>query len=148
MVGVSHPMFKRKEGRPFASGLAIGLATGSALFGLALNWLFAFASALRFGQEVLVAVILVFTVGRLLTHRSFGWNRQTPKLWVDRLHHRPFLLGTLYGFDLGLVVTTIIVSPVLLPIIATTSAFEPDAVSWLRRICLCALGIDNPTSLH
>ncbi len=109
MVGVSGPMLADSAvaGRRFLIGLALGSLAGSVLLasvgvvaGLGFD---EFAVPTDARRIALVALVAVLGLADVLNRTPQVW-RQVPQRLVREL--TPGMLGTVWGFDLGLIVTT------------------------------------------
>ncbi|MCP9983489.1 hypothetical protein [Actinomadura madurae] len=108
MAGVSGPMMRRRpaDGARFLAGLAAGGVLSGLLVALLL---YVAGRGLHAALPetprtlALAAVALGFGIADLAGRTPHAW-RQVPQVLVHRL--RPGFLGVVWGFDLGLLVTT------------------------------------------
>jgi len=108
MAGVAGPLFlaqSRWKAARFLAGLAVGGAVGGLLLAIPvyLVGLLAGALPLRVRFVLLTVVCVAFGVADLRDRTPHIW-RQVPQAFVRSLS--PGLLGLVWGFDLGLLVTT------------------------------------------
>lgn len=109
MVGVSNPIMRAdpRAGWRFIAGLGAGMALSTAVLAGPLLLLAAGAGQLPWSVRVGLAVALVAGLGLtdLRNHTPHVW-RQVPQRLGRELIGRPGQLGLIWGFDLGLLVTT------------------------------------------
>ncbi len=108
MAGVASPMREedRRRFARFAAGLTIGHLVAAMLLALLLGFGGELIARLlpHTGRVVLAGVLgLGFGIADLLDRTPHVW-RQVPKRFIGMLS--PGTLGTVWGFDLGLLVTT------------------------------------------
>jgi hypothetical protein len=143
MVGVSGPLLAEssREGTRFLIALTVAGVAGSAILatvGVALSM--ALQYAVPFGARLAVLVCwAVLLAAADLTNRTPQWFRQVPQRLVREL--RPGLLGTVWGFDLGLIVTTKKVTSLAWLAIGGAILLRPALVP------VCVIGIGLTTSL-
>src|SRR3954447_5638686 len=107
MAGVAGPMLHRARARGtrFLAGLALGGAAGGLVLSVPVYLLGVLAGFLPLGVRVglLVTACAIFGVADLVGRTPHVW-RQVPQAFVRSLP--PGRLGLIWGFDLGLLVTT------------------------------------------
>jgi hypothetical protein len=108
MVGVSGPLLADsvRDGTRFLLGLTIAGIAGSAMLAtVAVTFSLALQRALPFEGRLFVLAGLAMLFGLAdLADRTPQLFRQVPQRLVREL--RPGMLGSVWGFDLGLIVTT------------------------------------------
>jgi hypothetical protein len=143
MVGVSGPLLAEssREGTRFLIALTVAGVAGSAILatvGVALSM--ALQYTVPFGARLALLVCWAVLLGAAdLTNRTPQWFRQVPQRLVREL--RPGLLGTIWGFDLGLIVTTKKVTSLAWLAIGGAILLRPALVP------VCVIGIGLTTSL-
>jgi len=143
MVGVSGPLLadSSREGTRFLIALTVAGAAGSAVLatvGVALS--LAVQSVLPLGARLAMLVGWAVLLGVAdLANRTPQWFRQVPQRLVREL--KPGLLGTVWGFDLGLIVTTKKVTSLAWLAIGGVILLRPALVP------ACVIGIGLATSL-
>jgi hypothetical protein len=129
MVGVACPMLHDhpSRGMRFATGLLVGLVAGSLLLAVAAYWMGLLARALISHElRVVLLACVCLLLGVLdLTNRTPQLWRQVPQRLVWRLP--PGVLGTTWGFDLGLLFTTQKVASLLWAALAAVVLLEPSS---------------------
>jgi len=143
MVGVSGPLLadSRSEGGRFLAALTVAGLAGSAILatvGVAVS--LAVQAVLPSGVRLAVLAGWAVLLGLAdLTDRTPQWFRQVPQRLVREL--KPGLLGTVWGFDLGLIVTTKKVTSLAWLAIGGAVLLRPALVP------VCVIGIGLTTSL-
>ena len=143
MVGVSGPLLadSPSEGTRFLIALTVAGVAGSAVLatvGVALSLAVQAAAPFGLRLAMLVAWAVLLGVADLLD-RTPQWFRQVPQRLVREL--KPGMLGTFWGFDLGLIVTTKKVTSLGWLAIGGVILLQP---AWVPA---CVIGIGLATSL-
>lgn len=143
MVGVSGPLLadSSKEGTRFLIALTVAGVAGSAVLatvGVALS--LGLQAAAPFGLRLAMLVVWAILLGVAdLANRTPQLFRQVPQRLVREL--KPGLLGTVWGFDLGLIVTTKKVTSLAWLAIGGSVLLRPGLVP------VCVIGVGLTTSL-
>jgi hypothetical protein len=139
MAGVAGPAWRRNHSaaRRFLLGFAIGEALSAVILGSVMLVAGTVAAALmsdylRWGLFAVGSLIL--GVADFFDHTP-QWPRQVPKQLSVRL--RPFGLGTVWGIDLGLLVTTRKVSSVTWIAMLGVVLLSPSGALPLLVGCVC-----------
>jgi hypothetical protein len=130
MAGVAGPMLRsRRGGVRFLGGLAVGEVAAGALLAAAAYLLSEVAQAalpVRARLWLVAGVCVVFGAADLANRTPHPW-RQVPQRFVHRF--QPGTLGIVWGFDLGLLVTTQKVASLIWAAIAACVLLSPLAAA-------------------
>ncbi|MEO6703365.1 MAG: hypothetical protein ABI140_17765 [Jatrophihabitantaceae bacterium] len=143
MVGVSGPLVadSATDGARFLLGLTIAGLAGStmlALVGVAFSLLVQRLVSFD-GRVIALVAWAVLLGGADLANRTPQWFRQVPQRLVRELG--PATLGSVWGFDLGLIVTTKKVTSLAWLAIGGSVLLRPALVP------VCVIGVGLTTSL-
>jgi len=128
MAGVASPMLRRNRSSftRFFVGLAIGHVAAAALIALLLSLVGSLLAGVvpLTGRLVVASTVAIgFGVADLLNRTPHVW-RQVPQRFIDIL--QPGTLGTIWGFDLGLLVTTQKTTSLLWTALPAIALLEPS----------------------
>jgi len=145
MVGVSGPLlaYTPNEGRRFLLGLTLAGLAGSATLGLlGLGLSLVLRQVLSSSTRVVLLIIWAVLLGVAdLANRPPQWFRQVPQQLVREL--KPGFLGSVWGFDLGLLVTTKKVTSLMWLAIGGVVLLRPSLVP----LYVMALGLTTSLSI-
>jgi hypothetical protein len=142
MAGVAGPMLGRSkaQGTRFLSGLLVGGLVASSFMATLMYLVGTLASmvAPQAVREIVVAVVIVaLGIADMLNRTPHVW-RQVPQAFVRSM--KPGQLGLVWGFDLGLLVTTQKSTSLTWATLAAVSLLFPTD-SWLVLLSMTAIGV-------